>query len=74
MGIQDRDWHVAELRKRLQYQERAKFRNAANGNDQRDAPLSAKRRDPKRGAHWTVTLMMWAAAFIVVLNNVKHLR
>jgi hypothetical protein len=51
MGIQDRDWHVAELRKRLQYQERAKFRNAANGNDQRDAPLSAKSAETKRGAH-----------------------
>jgi hypothetical protein len=58
MGIQD-ETGTSELRKRLQYQERAKFRNAAS-NDQRDAPLSAKRRDPKRGAHWTVTLMMWA--------------
>lgn len=74
MGIQDRDWYIAELRKRLNYQERAKYRKAANGNDKRDAPIRMTRPTTKRSAHWVVMLLFWATIFTIVLTIARQFR
>ncbi|MBB0022781.1 hypothetical protein [Ralstonia pickettii] len=74
MGIQDRDWYIAELRKRLSYQERAKYRKAANGNDNRDAPIRITQPTTKRGAHWVVMLLFWTTIFTIVLTIARQLR
>jgi hypothetical protein len=81
MGIQDRDWYIAELRRKLEYRERAGFRRSKSQDD-RDAPFhqTSKKIDGKRlgdlpGAnwHWTVKLIAMGWVSVLIMMAMRYI-
>lgn len=73
MGIQDREWYQAELRKKSQYKTRSTFQTG-NEHDNSDAPIPATRAPKQTDAHWTIRLMFWVTVATITYMAVKHLR
>ncbi len=74
MGIQDREWYQAELRKKSQYKARSTLQGTGNEHDNSGAPIPATRPPKQSGAHWTIRLMFWVAVSTITYMAVKYLR
>lgn len=81
MGIQDRDWYIEELRRRMHYRESAGFRRS-KAPDSRDAPFRQNSQDadgnrpgdlPGANWHWTVKLIALGWMLMMILMAIRYI-